>query len=44
MTNVLVSPHNSAAATGNDDRVFRLFADNLLSRHQGSTLANEVTI
>lgn len=44
MTNVLVSPHNSAAATGNDDRVFRLFADNLLRRHQGSTLANEVTI
>jgi D-2-hydroxyacid dehydrogenase (NADP+) len=42
--NVLVSPHNSAAAAGNDDRVFHLFVDNLLRRHRGSALANEVTI
>lgn len=42
LPNVLVSPHNSAAASGNDERVFQLFMANLERWHAGQTLTNEV--
>lgn len=42
LPNVLVSPHNSAAASGNDERVYRLFLSNLQHWHQKQALANEV--
>jgi phosphoglycerate dehydrogenase-like enzyme len=42
LPNVLVSPHNSAAASGNDDRVFALFLDNLERWHTKRALTNEV--
>jgi phosphoglycerate dehydrogenase-like enzyme len=40
--NVLVTPHNSAAAAGNDRRVLELFLDNLGRWHRGAELLNEV--
>ena len=42
MPNVLVTPHNSAAAAGNDQRVLELFLDNLGRWHRGAPLLNEV--
>jgi phosphoglycerate dehydrogenase-like enzyme len=42
MPNVLISPHNSAAAAGNDDRVYRIFLENLRRWHRGQPLVNEV--
>ncbi|MCE3000106.1 MAG: D-2-hydroxyacid dehydrogenase [Betaproteobacteria bacterium] len=42
LPNVLVSPHNSAAASGNDDRVYQLFLDNLRRWHLKQALTNEV--
>lgn len=42
LPNTLVSPHNSAAALGNEDRVYELFLGNLERWHQGKPLINEV--
>jgi phosphoglycerate dehydrogenase-like enzyme len=42
LPNVIVSPHNSAAAACNDDRVFALFIDNLGRWQAKQALANEV--
>jgi D-2-hydroxyacid dehydrogenase (NADP+) len=42
MPNVLVTPHNSAAAAGNEQRVLELFLDNLGRWHHGAALLNEV--
>ena len=43
LPNVLVTPHNSSAATGNDERVLEIFLDNLARWHRGAPLVNEVT-
>ncbi|HET9663780.1 MAG TPA: D-2-hydroxyacid dehydrogenase, partial [Burkholderiales bacterium] len=42
MPNVLLSPHNCAAASGNDARVYALFRDNLRRWMRGAPLLNEV--
>ena len=42
LPNVLITPHNSAAATGNDARVLEIFLDNLGRWHRGAPLVNEV--
>jgi D-2-hydroxyacid dehydrogenase (NADP+) len=42
MPNVFVSPHNSAAASGNDERVYRIFLENLKRWTRGEALLNEV--
>jgi phosphoglycerate dehydrogenase-like enzyme len=42
MPNVLVTPHNAAAASGNDERVLEIFLDNLERWHRGAALVNEV--
>lgn len=42
MPNVFLSPHNSAAASGNDERVYGIFRDNLRRWARGVPLANEV--
>ena len=42
MPNVLVTPHNSAASSGNDQRVLAIFLDNLSRWHRGAPLVNEV--
>jgi len=42
LPDVLVSPHNSAAARGNDDRVYGMFLANLERWHLGQALDNEV--
>jgi phosphoglycerate dehydrogenase-like enzyme len=42
MPNVLVTPHNSAAAAGNDQRVLEIFLDNLGRWHRGAQLVNEI--
>ena len=42
MPNVLVTPHNSAAAAGNDERVLAIFLDNLGRWYRGEPLVNEV--
>ena len=42
MPNVIVSPHNSAAASGNDERVYRIFLENLKRWTRGEALLNEV--
>jgi phosphoglycerate dehydrogenase-like enzyme len=42
LPNVLVTPHNSSAATGNDERVLEIFLDNLARWHRGAPLVNEV--
>jgi phosphoglycerate dehydrogenase-like enzyme len=39
---VLVTPHNSAAAAGNDQRVLELFLDNLGRWHRSEELVNEI--
>ncbi|MGH8660534.1 MAG: D-2-hydroxyacid dehydrogenase [Burkholderiales bacterium] len=43
LPNVLITPHNSAAAAGNDERVLAIFLDNLGRWHRGEPLVNEVT-
>lgn len=43
MPNVIVTPHNSAAAAGNDARVMALFLDNAGRWLAGHDLVNEVT-
>lgn len=43
LPNVLVTPHNSGAAAGNDERVLGIFLDNLARWHRGAPLVNEVT-
>ena len=42
LPNVLVTPHNSAAAAGNDERVYQMFLGNLGCWHQGKPLRNQV--
>jgi phosphoglycerate dehydrogenase-like enzyme len=42
LPNVLVTPHNSAAAAGNDRRVLDIFLDNLRRWHRGAQLVNEI--
>ena len=42
LPNVLVTPHNSAAAAGNDERVLVIFLDNLSRWQRGEPLRNEV--
>jgi len=44
LPNVLVSPHNSAAAQGNHERVCRMFMANLECWKRGATLRNEVRL
>lgn len=41
LPNVLVSPHNSSAAAGNDGRVFEIFLENLGRIARGENLLNE---
>ena len=41
LPNVIVTPHNSAAAAGNEDRVFAVFLDNLGRFLQGAPLVNQ---
>lgn len=43
LPNVLITPHNSSAAAGNDERVLAIFLDNLGRWHRGEPLVNEVT-
>ncbi|MBY0270361.1 MAG: D-2-hydroxyacid dehydrogenase [Burkholderiales bacterium] len=43
LPNVLVTPHNSAAAAGNDERVYRLFLGNLERWFHGAALRNTVS-
>ena len=42
LPNVLISPHNSAAAQGNDERVYQMFVANLERWQHGKVLSNEV--
>ncbi|MGH8701616.1 MAG: D-2-hydroxyacid dehydrogenase [Burkholderiales bacterium] len=42
LPNVLITPHNSSAAAGNDKRVLAIFLDNLGRWHRGEPLVNEV--
>ena len=42
LPNVIVTPHNSSVATGNDARVYDMFVDNLARWKEGRPLANEV--
>ncbi|MBX3664515.1 MAG: D-2-hydroxyacid dehydrogenase [Burkholderiales bacterium] len=42
LPDVLISPHNSAAAQGNDGRVYEMFLANLKRWHLGEPLDNEV--
>jgi phosphoglycerate dehydrogenase-like enzyme len=42
MPNVVVSPHNSGAASGNDRRVYDIFLENLDRWQRGAALLNEV--
>lgn len=42
MPNVFVSPHSSAAASGNDLRVYAIFIENLKRWARGEPLVNEV--
>jgi phosphoglycerate dehydrogenase-like enzyme len=41
MPNVIISPHNSAAATGNDARATAIFLRNLAAYRSGTQLENE---
>ncbi|MBI2297317.1 MAG: D-2-hydroxyacid dehydrogenase [Betaproteobacteria bacterium] len=43
MPNVLISPHSSSAASGNDERTLGIFLDNFSRWHRGAPLVNEVT-
>lgn len=42
LPNVFVTPHNSAAASGNEGRVIAIFLDNLRRYARGEPLVNEV--
>jgi phosphoglycerate dehydrogenase-like enzyme len=42
LANVLITPHNSSAAAGNDERVLAIFLDNLGRWHRGEPLVNEI--
>jgi D-2-hydroxyacid dehydrogenase (NADP+) len=42
LPNVLVTPHNSSAAAGNQERVLGIFLDNLARWQRGAPLLNEV--
>lgn len=42
LPNVLITPHNSAAAAGNDARIYALFTENLQRWVRGVALLNEV--
>jgi D-2-hydroxyacid dehydrogenase (NADP+) len=42
MPNVIATPHNSAAASGNDERVYQIFVDNCARWIRGEPLVNEV--
>ena len=42
LPNVLISPHNSAAASGNDERVYQMFLANLEHWQHKQALTNEV--
>jgi len=42
LPNVLITPHDSAAAAGNDERVLAIFLDNLGRWQRGEPLVNEV--
>ena len=42
LPNVLATPHNSAVAAGNEERVLAIFLDNLARWHRGAPLVNEV--
>ena len=42
LPNVFVTPHNSAAASGNDQRIYDMFTRNLTRWTQGVELVNEV--
>ena len=42
LPNVIVTPHNSSVATGNDARVYDMFVDNLVRWKDGRPLENEV--
>lgn len=44
LPNVIVTPHNSAAAAGNEDRVYDIFVGNLGRWLQGEALVNEVRL
>ena len=44
LPNVLVTPHNSAAAAGNEQRVLEIFLDNLDRWQRGAPLVNEVGV
>jgi len=39
---VLITPHNSAATAGNDERVYQMFIGNLECWHHGQGLRNAV--
>jgi len=41
--NVLISPHNSGAARGNEERTLEIFLENLARWYRGAPLINEVT-
>jgi len=43
LPNVFISPHNSAAALGNEERALEIFLENLARWHHGAPLINEVT-
>jgi phosphoglycerate dehydrogenase-like enzyme len=42
LPNVLVTPHNSGTAAGNDERVLEIFLDNLERWQRAAPLVNEV--
>ena len=41
LPNVIVSPHNSSAASGNDTRIFEIFVENLVRIARNADLLNE---
>ncbi|HMO95878.1 MAG TPA: NAD(P)-dependent oxidoreductase, partial [Tepidiformaceae bacterium] len=43
MPNVIISPHNSAAAQGNGHRAAQYFLENLRRMREGQPLVNEVS-
>ena len=42
LPNVIVTPHNAGASSGNDGRVLEIFLDNFVRWHRGEALVNEV--
>lgn len=44
LPNVFVTPHNSAAASGNEQRVYEIFVNNLAQWKLGEPLVNEVRV